>query len=101
LTIELIHAPKVAKTVPDSEGLSTRGTSDGKLELTDPYASQRIANRVANAPPNIRDIYEALASFLTGLGDDVQFKELVPRLKLWVAQGIIGSHERRWWAATT
>jgi hypothetical protein len=76
LTIELIHAPKVAKTVPDSEGLSTRGTSDGKLELTDPYASQRIANRVANAPPNIRDIYEALASFLTGLGDDVQFKEL-------------------------
>jgi hypothetical protein len=25
----------------------------------------------------------------------------VPRLKLWVAQGIIGSHERRWWAATT
>jgi hypothetical protein len=26
---------------------------------------------------------------------------LVPRLKLWVAQGIIGSHERRWWAATT
>ena len=28
-------------------------------------------------------------------------KKTVPRLKLWVAQGIIGSHERRWWAATT
>jgi hypothetical protein len=31
----------------------------------------------------------------------IGFKWRVPRLKLWVAQGIIGSHERRWWAATT
>jgi hypothetical protein len=41
LMIELVHAPKVAKTVVGSEGLSIRGTSDVKPELGDPYASQR------------------------------------------------------------
>ena len=43
--------------------------------------------------------YGVATHIASGLGTAV--KVLVPRLKLWVAQGIIGSHERRWWAATT
>ena len=34
-------------------------------------------------------------------GLDFSEEFLVPQLKLWVAQGTIGSHERRRWAATT
>ena len=40
-------------------------------------------------------------SILVRYSADPRLKIMVPRLKLWVAQGIIGSHERRWWAATT
>jgi predicted transport protein len=76
LMIELVHAPKVARSqtvspvAPDGEPAA--GDAGGR----DPYISQRIAYRIANAPPDMRDLFEAVTVFLTGLGDDVQIKEL-------------------------
>jgi predicted transport protein len=70
--IELVHTPKIA-SAPESLG-TTGGSKPG---TADPYSSQRIGYRLANAPQGIRDIYEALAAFLIGLSDDVQLKELI------------------------
>lgn len=76
LMVELVHAPKVAKSVVlagEAESLepsSTVGTAK------DPYHAQRIAYRIANAAQDLRDLYEAVAAYLSGLGDDVQVKEL-------------------------
>lgn len=75
LMIELVHTPKVAKTVAQpvqpvaSDGL-------GSATAKDPYLSQRIDYRIANASPELRDLYEAVAAHLASLGDDVQVKEL-------------------------
>jgi predicted transport protein len=74
LMIELVHAPKSAKAIPATELSSTSETVGSKPG--DPYATQRITYRLANAPPVVKDIYDALASYLSGLGDDVQVKEL-------------------------
>jgi predicted transport protein len=75
LMIELVHAPKVAKTLPTSPAAPSASAAD-PANSSEKYASQRIAYRISNAPREIRDIYEAVAAFLTGLGDDVQVKEL-------------------------
>jgi predicted transport protein len=74
LMIELVHAPKVAKSATPASVASdaTATTPAGG----DPYLSQRIDYRIANASAQLRDLYEAIASFLTGMGDDVQVKEL-------------------------
>jgi two-component sensor histidine kinase len=66
--------------------------------------SELVANSYAHAfPHGAGSIKVSLSAH--GLGGDatIVFTDdgVVPRLKLWVAQGIIGSHERRWWAATT
>jgi Domain of unknown function (DUF5655) len=75
--IELVHAPKVAKTGSNQVSTGTGvGAGDDKPKADDPYATQRIDYRLAIAPPQTRDVHEALHSFLMGLGDDVQFKEL-------------------------
>jgi predicted transport protein len=90
LMIELVHAPKLARvgssvfpTVGSAATTPTLSNSLLPIEETstgatvpDPYATQRIAFRIANAPPAVRDIYEAVSAFLSGLGDDVQVKEL-------------------------
>lgn len=76
LMIELVYVPKVAKASSDSQGAAQPGSAQGKTEAGGQYASQQIAYRLANAPSEIRDIYEAVESYLTGLGDDVQMKEL-------------------------
>src|SRR5690606_6888422 len=47
----------------------------------DPYLNQRIDYRLSNASSELRDIWDAASSFLVGLGDDVQIKEV----KLYVA----------------
>lgn len=83
LMIELVHAPKALKannsqppstTVPSGVNAVTLPTVD-TTATSDPYATYRIAYKLANAPTLIRDIYEALSAFLSGLGDDVQVKE--------------------------
>jgi predicted transport protein len=92
LMIELVHAPKVARmgsaaglvaqTSSADTGLTPEvppsgGNSDPEgPPASDPYLSQRITYRIENAPPAVRDIYEAVSAFLSSLGDDVQVKEL-------------------------
>ena len=77
LMIELVHAPKAARVVqqgappPDSDAVEANG-----VVARDPYQSQRIGYRLGNAWKDLRDLYEAVSSYLTGLGDDVQVKEL-------------------------
>lgn len=74
LMIELVHAPTVAKAVGQAKPTLP---ADGVEPLSgDPYASQRIDYRIANASPALRDLYEAVSSYLMSLGDDVQVKEL-------------------------
>lgn len=74
LMIELVHAPKVAKPVGQA---TPTPAADGVEPLSgDPYASQRIDYRIANAPPSLRDLYDAVSNYLMSLGDDVQVKEL-------------------------
>lgn len=74
LMIELVHAPKVAKA---AVAAASTPVGDGVAQQAgDPYASQRIDYRIANAPPALRDLYDAVSSYLMSLGDDVQVKEL-------------------------
>ncbi|WP_207461530.1 DUF5655 domain-containing protein [Azospirillum sp. SYSU D00513] len=47
-----------------------------KTSAANPYQSQFIDYRLAQASQPIKDLYEALKAFLMGLGDDVQFKQL-------------------------
>lgn len=74
LMIELVHAPKVAKST--GQVLPAMDAGNATESTADPYASQRIDYRIANAPPALRDLYDAVSSYLVGLGDDVQVKEL-------------------------
>lgn len=95
LMIELVHAPKVAKTtstgvvssnMPDSLSSTTSEPSSvhnsfeesasTKAFNSDPYANQSVAHKIATASPAVRDLYEAINEFLLSLGDDVQTKEL-------------------------
>ena len=50
--------------------------ADSAEAASDPYLSQRISYRIANASPPIRDLFDSVFSYLTSLGDDVQSKEL-------------------------
>ncbi len=80
LMIELVHTSRVTKAEPvTSNGPDTRALEPASSSET--HISQRISYRIAKAPQDIRDVYEAVAAFLTGLGDDVQVKEL----KLYIA----------------
>lgn len=78
LLIELVHASRTNKasdaSTPDTPP-SVEGTNLTSPN-SDPYASQRIANRLANASIELRDIFDQIANYATSLGDDVQTKEL-------------------------
>lgn len=75
LMLELVHAPKTAKVTPAaSSPVPTSQPADP--QTGDPYASHRIAYRLQNSPPDMRDLYQAVSDYLTSLGDDVQVKEL-------------------------
>ena len=74
LMIEQVHSTRVAKPAVRPHATTAKEeavTSSGK----DPYLSQQISYRIANAPPELRDLYEAVSAYLVGLGDDVQVKE--------------------------
>lgn len=89
LMIELVHAPKVAQVNQNSQlapaSAISKSSAQTSKDLTvsqpeaaivDIYNTQRIAYRIANAPADIRDLFEAVKTFLISLGDDVQVKEL-------------------------
>jgi len=75
LMIELVHAPKATR-IPTPP--LTRQAPDTPTEVSeaDPYRSQRIDYRIANTAPPLREIFEAISTYLLGLSDDVQAKQL-------------------------
>lgn len=79
LLLELIHTPRMPtkSTSVDVSVPATAGAAPGK----DPYLSQRIDYRLANASSSLRDVWDAASAYLVSLGDDVQVKEV----KLYVA----------------
>ena len=75
LLLDVVHAPKIARSAPSGSGLSF----DGGQELStnvDPYQSQRIDYRLANAPVETRGVFNATRDYLVNLGEDVRVKEL-------------------------
>lgn len=83
LMVELVHAPKIARMSPGAPSVAALASSPSDpvtvpegVSVPDLYTNQRIAYRIANAPSTLRDLYEAVSAFLSGLGDDVQVKEL-------------------------
>ncbi|MER8576049.1 DUF5655 domain-containing protein [Mesorhizobium sp. M1338] len=82
LMLELVHAPKLAKVNTFSAAPAVTSTAGGAAvatpneDLEDPYATYRMAYRLSQASPALRDLHDAIRDFLIGLGDDVQVKEL-------------------------
>lgn len=79
LMLELVHAPKQARTSAPLEApqLKTSSASSATSSGGDPYLTQRIAYRLSQADTGLSDLFEAIRQFLQGLGDDVQMKELL------------------------
>ena len=75
LLVEVVHAPKIARSLGQMGGITFEASLDGSL-LTDPYQSQRIDYRLANAPQETRGIFDAARDYLVRLGEDVRMKEL-------------------------
>ncbi|TPK41181.1 DUF5655 domain-containing protein [Mesorhizobium sp. B2-5-3] len=82
LMLELVHAPKLAKINTFSAAPDTKSAAGDTTVATlnedseDPYATYRMAYRLSQASPALRDLHDAIRDFLFGLGDDVQVKEL-------------------------
>jgi predicted transport protein len=78
LMLELVHAPKQAKSTPPlTSSTESQTISASAEELTeDPYLSSRIDYKLRRSDPDLRDLFEAVRQYLVGLGDDVQVKEL-------------------------
>lgn len=78
LMIELVHAPRTSLRTPAiAPSVSAPvAISSPDIGASDPYRSNRIDYRLANAPSDLRAIWDSATAFLTALGDDVQIKEL-------------------------
>lgn len=78
LMIELVHAPKSARTIVSVSGKTTTAETTPKDESdeSDPYWRNRMVYRLSQSSPELRDIYDAVQQFVSALGDDVQVKEL-------------------------
>jgi predicted transport protein len=75
LLLELIHVPKQTRTA--SIAIESESTvQPAEVSNGDPYRSQRINYRIAQADARLRDIFEAVRQSLLALGDDVREKEL-------------------------
>lgn len=78
LMIELVHAPKSARTFGPVVSKATTTEASPKVESddSDPYWRNRMSYRLSQSSSELRDIYDAVQQFILGLGDDVQVKEL-------------------------
>lgn len=76
LVIELVHSPRTTKTTAQAAASQPAVLPDPGVDAKDPYQSQRISYRIANASPSLRELYESASSLIVSLGDDVQVKEL-------------------------
>ena len=74
LMLEVVYAPKITRAM--SVG---NLALDGSLEsftTGDPYQSQRMDYRLANAATETRGLFHAAREYLVALGEDVRMKEL-------------------------
>ena len=75
LLVDVIHAPKMARPFQPLSGIDFDTTIETGSS-SDPYQSQRIDYRLANAPNETRGVFDATRDYLINLGDDVRMKEL-------------------------
>jgi predicted transport protein len=75
LLIDVVHAPKVSKFSPANPSFSFHPANEAAVNV-DPYQSQRIDYRLANASLETRDVFDAVRNYLICLGSDVLMKEL-------------------------
>ncbi len=68
LLLELVNA-----IAPDGSGQEGRQKPD-PLPVSKGHAGRTIVDRLAQAPVDVRDRYEALKAYMLALGDDVQLK---------------------------
>jgi len=76
LMLELIQAPKQVSATQLRVPAEAKEATARATASSDPYLSQRISYRIAQADSALHDLYEAVRQYLVGLGDDVQVKEL-------------------------
>jgi predicted transport protein len=81
LMIELVHAPKSAKSSNGATKIShepdvTLSASEESEKSGDKYKSLRIAYRVSQCSSELTDLFMAVKDYLATLGDDIQIKEL-------------------------
>lgn len=77
LMLELVHATRQKPQNP-SKPFPVAQLIDKADETStdDKYKSSRIAYRLSQSSPELKDIFAATSDYLTALGDDVQIKEL-------------------------
>ncbi len=75
LMIETVHAPKSSRNISTVSGISFDLLPENSSNV-DPYLSQRIDYRLANAPIETRIVFDATRDYLVKLGTDVSMKEL-------------------------
>jgi predicted transport protein len=75
LLLDVVHAPKIVRSIPPILGLAFESGNDVSTHI-DPYQSQRIDDRLANAPLETRGVFNAARDYLVRLGEDVRVKEL-------------------------
>lgn len=83
LLLELVHIPKRAKVnniraaFPKNKSINDfLQSDDARRETGAPSSNRSLSYRLENSPNDLQDIYAAVEQFLTGLGDDIQIKEL-------------------------
>lgn len=77
LLLELVHVPKQSRqTVTPPAVENEIPAKEGSESDSAAHISQRIAYRISQADSVLRDFFETIRQFLSGLGDDVQMKEL-------------------------
>lgn len=81
LLLELVHTPRVPTKTTTVEVVAVTATGGSSASGKDPYLSSRIDYRLGNASAELRDLWDAVSSYLASLGDDIQVKEV----KLYVA----------------
>ena len=76
LLVEVVHAPKNSRSsIQIGGGFTFEPSLDG-LSATDPYQSQRIDYRLANAPRETRGVFDGARDYPIRLSEDVRMKEL-------------------------
>jgi predicted transport protein len=75
LLLELVHAPNFANKAADSSKPKSGDTETEAGGSDDPYLSKRIAYRISQTSGSLKNLFDAVWSYLAALGDDVQVSE--------------------------